>query len=82
MTLHADSPSNADTLAEVLEVLRRGGCLVAAHETRPDWLRVLSLFKTEPIPAFGHQTLMQLVEAGRTDDVMAYLESVSAGYTG
>jgi hypothetical protein len=29
-----------------------------------------------------HKTLFQLVQEGRTDDAIDYLESISAGFTG
>ena len=83
MNIHSDQPAIcAAKLAERLEALQRTGCLSGAEDGQPDLQHLVSLIKSEPITAFGHKTLMQLVEAGRTDDVIAYLESVSAGYTG
>ncbi len=40
------------------------------------------MLKNEPIPAFRHKTLLQLVQEGRAGDVIDYLESISAGFTG
>lgn len=43
-----------------------------------------SLFRLRhtPIPAFRHQTLFEVVQAGRFDDAIGYLQSVSAGFVG
>lgn len=56
--------------------------LLAAQAVQPDPDRAVFLIKNEPIPAFGHKTLMQLVQEGRADDAMAYLDSISAGFAG
>jgi len=73
---HPESPRLQDALRELMRVLS------AAHSVQPDVKRAVFLIKNEPIPSFGHKTLMQLVEAGRADDAIGYLESVSAGYVG
>ena len=43
-----------------------------------------SLFRLRntPIPAFRHQTLFEVVRAGRFDDAISYVQSVSAGFVG
>lgn len=38
--------------------------------------------KHSPIRAFDYKTALELVEAGRADDVVGYLQSLSAGYVG
>lgn len=73
---HPESPKVQDTLRELSRLLS------AAHEVQPDEDRAVFLIKNQPIPTFGHKTLMQLVQLGRTDDAIAYLESVSAGFSG
>jgi len=40
------------------------------------------MIKNEPIHVFRHNTLLQLVREGRTDDAIGYLESISAGFVG
>jgi len=35
-----------------------------------------------PLIDFGRKTALELIEAGRTDDVVSYLESFRAGFVG
>ncbi len=56
--------------------------LSAATAIQPDTARAFFMVKNEPIPVFRHKTLLQLVQEGRTDDAIDYLESISAGFTG
>jgi hypothetical protein len=49
---------------------------------QPDPQRAIFLVKNEPIPAFRHKTLLQLVQEGRTEDAIGYLESISTGFVG
>lgn len=69
---------NPATFSSVME----NRLLSAANEVQPDLDRAVFLIKNEPIPALGHKTLMQLVQAGHTDDAIAYLESIGSGYVG
>lgn len=43
---------------------------------------VLNLVEHYPIPSFGNKTALGLIEAGRADDVIAYLQSLSGGWVG
>lgn len=36
-------------------------------------------YRSEPLPGFSGQTAMQLVHAGRADEVLAYFDAVDAG---
>jgi hypothetical protein len=36
-------------------------------------------YRSEPLPGFSGQTAMQLVRAGRADDVLDYVDAVDAG---
>ncbi|MEO3388185.1 antitoxin Xre/MbcA/ParS toxin-binding domain-containing protein [Mesorhizobium sp. CAU 1741] len=36
-------------------------------------------YRSEPLPGFSGQTAMQLVRAGRADEVLAYVDAVDAG---
>ena len=56
--------------------------LSAATTVEPDPQRAIFLVKNEPIPALRHKTLLQLVKEGRTEDVIGYPESISAGFVG
>ena len=56
--------------------------LSAAAAVQPDRQRAVFLVKNEPIPAFRRKTLLQLVQEGRTEDAISYLESISTGFVG
>jgi hypothetical protein len=73
---HPESPRLQAALRDLMRVLS------AAVEVQPDVERALFLIKNQPIPAFRHKTLLQLVQDGRTDDAIDYLESISAGFVG
>ena len=73
---HPESPRLQAALRDLMRVLS------AATAVQPNTARALFMVKNEPIPAFHHKTLLQLVQEGRTDDVIDYLESISAGFTG
>ena len=36
-------------------------------------------YRSEPLAGFSGQTAMQLVKAGRVDDVLEYIDAVDAG---
>ena len=42
----------------------------------------LSWMRNEPVPVFRHKTALDLVREGRTEAVVSYLESISAGSVG
>lgn len=73
---HPESPRLQAALRDLMRVLS------AATAVQPDTARALFMLKNEPIPAFRHKTLLQLVQEGRTNDAIDYLESISAGFTG
>lgn len=73
---HPESPRLQAVLRDLMRVVS------AATSMQPDPQRAIFLIKNEPIAAFRHKTLMQLVQEGRTEDAIGYLESVSAGFTG
>jgi hypothetical protein len=54
----------------------------AALAIQPDATRAVYLIKNVPIAEFNHQTLMNLVEQGRSRDAVDYLESLEAGFVG
>ena len=56
--------------------------LSAASAVQPDAGRALFMIKNEPIPAFRHKTILQLIAEGRADDAIDYLESINAGFSG
>jgi hypothetical protein len=73
---HPESPRLQSGLRDLMCVLS------AAAAVQPDPQRAIFLVKNEPIPAFRHKTLLQLVREGRTEDAIAYLESISTGFVG
>lgn len=73
---HPESPRLQAALRDLMRVLS------AATAVQPDTAQAFFMVKNEPIPAFRHKTLLQLVQEGRTDDAIGYLESISAGFTG
>lgn len=42
-------------------------------------LMAFAWYRSEPLPGFSGQTAMQLVKAGRADDVLEYIDAVDAG---
>jgi hypothetical protein len=73
---HPESPRLQAAMRDLMRVLS------AATTVQPDTARALFMLRNEPIAAFRHKTLLQLVQEGRTEDAVAYLESVGAGFTG
>ncbi|MDR5733909.1 DNA-binding protein [Caballeronia sp. LZ025] len=73
---HPESPKLQGALRDLMRVVS------AAAALQPDLQRALFLIKNHPIPAFRHRTILQLVQDGRTDDAIDYLESISAGFIG
>lgn len=70
------SPKLQSAMAEVVRVLS------AAHALTGDVDRALFWFRNQPIPEFDHLTAMQLVEQGKVQAVVDYIESIRAGAAG
>jgi hypothetical protein len=73
---HPESPRLQAALRDLMRVLS------AAVAVQPDTERAYFMVKNEPIPAFRHKTLLQLVQEGRAEDAIDYLESIGAGFVG
>src|SRR3546814_11733810 len=73
---HPESPRLQTALRDLMRVLS------AAAAVQPDTARAFFMVKNEPLPAFRHKTLMQLVQEGRTDDAIGYRESIGASLPG
>ncbi len=56
--------------------------LQAATDLDGDPEHALFLLKNLPIRSFSYMTALELIEGGRANDVVGYLESLSAGYVG
>ncbi|QEE23335.1 DUF2384 domain-containing protein [Rhodanobacter glycinis] len=77
-TLNArpQSPKVQALLQSMLRVLSAATEAFGNREVALSWMR------NEPVPAFRHKTALDLVCEGRTEAVVSYLESVSAGFVG
>ncbi|MGH8821279.1 MAG: DNA-binding protein [Rhodoferax sp.] len=73
---HPESPRLQAALRDLMRVLS------AAVAVQPDTERAFFMIKNEPIASFRHKTLLQLVQEGRAEDAIDYLESISAGFAG
>ncbi|MCA0241256.1 MAG: DNA-binding protein [Proteobacteria bacterium] len=73
---HPESPRLQAALRDLMRVVS------AATAVQPDAQRAIFLIKNEPIATFRHKTLMQLVQEGRAEDAIGYLESIGAGFIG
>lgn len=73
---HPESPRLQAALRDLMRVLS------AATAVQPDTERAFFMVKNTPIPAFRHKTLLQLVQDGRADDAVDYLESIGSGFNG
>lgn len=70
------SPKLQDAMVDVVRVLS------AAHALTGDIDRALFWFRNQPIADFDHFTPMQLVEQGKVQAVIDYIESISGGAAG
>ena len=76
VSMAPNSQKLQDALVDVVRVIS------AAHELSGDIERALFWFRNHPIADFGHRTPMQLVEQGKAQTVIDYIESLSAGASG
>jgi Protein of unknown function (DUF2384) len=70
------SPKVQDAIRDVVRVLS------AAHELSGDIDQAVFWFRNHPIAEFSHKTALELVEAGKAQAVVDYIESCSAGASG
>ena len=67
----AGSDKTQRRLRELIEILNK-------VEPRSP-LMAYAWYRSEPLPGFSGQTAMQLVRAGRSEDVLDYVDAVDAG---
>jgi uncharacterized protein (DUF2384 family) len=72
-------PQSPELQAYLQNIVR---VLAAATELTGDSKRAAFLLCNEPLRAFEHKTAESLIQAGRADEVIAYLESFSGGAAG
>ena len=70
------SPKLQEAMTDVVRVLS------AAHSLTGNLDEAMFWFRNQPIPSFDHFTPMQLVERGKAQAVIDYIESISAGAAG
>jgi hypothetical protein len=70
------SPKLQSAMRDVVRVLS------AAHALSGDIDRTLFWFRNHPIADFGHLTPIELVEQGKVQAVIDYIESLAAGASG
>ena len=75
----SENPSNTKLQGYLRDAVR---AMSAAFELTRDRDRTLFWFRNSPISEFGHQTAEHLVAAGKTDAVIAYLQSIASGSSG
>jgi len=81
--VHRNTPTarpQAPQLQKYLQDMVRA--LAAATEMTGDAGRAAFLLRNEPLRAFGYKTADALVQEGRVEDVIAYLESLAGGAAG
>lgn len=81
--VHRNTPTarpQAPQLQKYLQDMLR--TLAAATDMTGDAQRAVFLFRNEPLRAFGYKTADTLVQEGRVEDVIAYLESLAGGAAG
>lgn len=81
--VHRNTPTarpHAPQLQKSLQDMVR--VLAVAVAMTGDEKRAVFLLRNEPLRAFGYKTADALIKEGRTDDVVAYLQSLAGGAAG
>lgn len=81
--VHRNTPTarpQAPQLQKYLQDMVR--VLAVATEMTGDVQRAVFLLRNEPLRAFGYKTADTLIQEGRADAVIAYLESFAGGAAG
>lgn len=60
-------------LREMIEVINKAAARFGSNFVAYAW------YRSEPLPGFSGQTAMQLVQAGRVNEVLEYIDAVDAG---
>jgi hypothetical protein len=81
--VHRNTLRRAPTTASVQRHLRDSmKAIKAAYALSGDLNKALLWYRNDGIEAFDFKTAEELVSAGRTDDLLAYLMSLQAGFVG
>lgn len=76
VSLSPTSPKLQEAMGDVVRVLS------AAHQLSGDLDAALFWFRNQPIPEFNHFTPLQLVEQGKVQELIDYIDSISSGAAG
>jgi hypothetical protein len=81
--VHRNTPTARPQAAQLQKYLQDMiRVLAVATAMTGDESRAVFLLRNEPLPAFGYKTADALVQEGRADAVVAYLESLAGGAAG
>lgn len=76
LRLHPDSPQVQASLRNLARVL------TAMTQVQPDIVTAVYHLRNTPVPAFDYSTLFEVIVAGRVEDALKYIRSVSSGAAG
>lgn len=81
--VHRNTVSRAPE-AESIQGYMRASVRVmrAAADVADSVEKAIYWYRNNPLPAFDYKTAQQLVSEGRTDEVVRYLQSLQAGFSG
>ena len=81
--VHRNTVTRAPESESVQRYLRESIRIVrAAADAAHSIEKAIFWYKNHPIPTFDYKTAQQLVSAGRSDDLIRYLQSLRAGFSG
>jgi hypothetical protein len=81
--VHRNTPTARPHTAQLQRYLQEMvRVLAVATEITGDSERAVFLLRNEPLRAFGYKTADTLIQEGRSDAVIAYLESLAGGFAG
>jgi hypothetical protein len=81
--VHRNTVTRAPESESVQRYLRESIRIVrAAADAAHSIEKAIFWYKNHPIPTFDYKTAQQLVSEGRSDDLIRYLQSLRAGFSG
>ncbi len=81
--VHRNTVTRAPESESVQRYLRESIRIVrAAADAAHSIEKAIFWYKNHPIPTFDYKTAQQLVSDGRSDDLIRYLQSLRAGFSG
>jgi hypothetical protein len=81
--VHRNTIARAPTSSTVQRFLRDALRVIkAGTDVTGDVDRALFWYRNQPLAPFGYKTAEQLITAGRTEDLLTYMASLTAGAAG